>query len=212
MKLEVFELTAPTGWCSRSQIHVAFAFHSIRKERKVKPGFTPVEDVTRFRSARQVDAERRKLPPGSIVGYTKPSEAVEAARAGMSKSQKKNAKRKEARAGGGAEAEDTPDAWDDEPDAESPAQRNGTTTAKAAAADTAKPKAPSTTSAEPAPAAPSEPVDPEKKHKALAKKLRAAQALQDKAKAGETLLPEQKAKVDGIETIEKEMAALEIQK
>ncbi|KAF6766991.1 Exon junction complex, Pym [Kalmanozyma brasiliensis GHG001] len=41
---------------------------SIRKERKVRPGFTPVEDVVRYRPGRAREAEeaRRRAVPGSV--------------------------------------------------------------------------------------------------------------------------------------------------
>ncbi|KAF9519170.1 hypothetical protein BS47DRAFT_1337391 [Hydnum rufescens UP504] len=46
---------------------------SVRKELKIRPGFTPQEDVNRFRGKRQAMADAMKLPPGHIVGWIPPS-------------------------------------------------------------------------------------------------------------------------------------------
>jgi len=71
---------------------------STRKELKIRPGFTPQEDVTRFRGTKQQEMDTRALPKGHIIGWTAPAPATNNA-AGkssgtMSKSQKKNEKRK----------------------------------------------------------------------------------------------------------------------
>jgi partner of Y14 and mago protein len=89
----------------------------LRKEIKIRPGFTPQEDVTKFRSARQSDFESKKLPKGSVVGLIRPEVAVaQSALKGMSQAQKKNAKRKEKRKAENskAETEETPEQWDDD--------------------------------------------------------------------------------------------------
>jgi len=67
----------------------------LRKERKIRPGFTPQEDVARFRSGRQQAVEARALPKGHIPGWAGAAtpEKTEA----QSKSAKKNEKRKEKR-------------------------------------------------------------------------------------------------------------------
>lgn len=57
----------------------------IRKERKVRPGFTPQEDVSRFRSTRQKAMEANKLPPGHIPGWVPPSSKPKPVVAGSSK-------------------------------------------------------------------------------------------------------------------------------
>ncbi|KAF8573288.1 hypothetical protein K439DRAFT_1421442 [Ramaria rubella] len=74
---------------------------STRKEIKIRPGYIPQEDVTRFRGTRQVQMDRNALPKGHILGWVAPSSAskpksVEATGA-ASKSAKKNEKRKEKR-------------------------------------------------------------------------------------------------------------------
>ncbi|EFP87888.2 uncharacterized protein PGTG_14603 [Puccinia graminis f. sp. tritici CRL 75-36-700-3] len=91
---------------------------TLRKEIKIRPGFTPQEDVSKFRSARQSDFEAKKLPKGSVVGLVRPEVAVaQSALKGMSQAQKKNAKRKEKRKAENSskpEAEEkTPEQWDD---------------------------------------------------------------------------------------------------
>jgi partner of Y14 and mago protein len=69
----------------------------MRKERKVRPGFTPQEDVALFRSARQQAVEARALPKGHIPGWAPPSAAAQVKKDPQSKSAKKNEKRKEKR-------------------------------------------------------------------------------------------------------------------
>lgn len=46
---------------------------SVRKQLKIRPGFTPQEDVGRFRSSRQQQTERNALPKGHIIGWVAPS-------------------------------------------------------------------------------------------------------------------------------------------
>jgi len=72
---------------------------TLRKEKKIRPGYTPQEDVTVFRTARQQEMEARALPKGHIIGWVAPSSAKNNATTNssgtLSKSQKKNEKRKE---------------------------------------------------------------------------------------------------------------------
>jgi len=46
---------------------------SVRKELKIRPGFTPQEDIGRFKTSRQQAAEKNTLPKGHIVGWVAPS-------------------------------------------------------------------------------------------------------------------------------------------
>lgn len=71
----------------------------VRKEIKIRPGFTPQEDVSRFRGSRQKQMDSNALPKGHIIGWAPPptSTAPKATGAALSKSAKKNAKRKEKR-------------------------------------------------------------------------------------------------------------------
>ncbi|KAJ3559830.1 hypothetical protein NM688_g104 [Phlebia brevispora] len=90
---------------------------SVRKELKIRPGFTPQEDVQRFRGTRQAQMEANVLPKGHIVGWVPPSSSTQAKpAAGMSKSAKKNAKRKEKRKE--KVAEKIKDSWEDDDDEE----------------------------------------------------------------------------------------------
>lgn len=111
-------------------------FASVRKELKIRPGFTPQEDVSRFRGTRQQAAERSALPKGHIIGWVPPSSetkpkpkskpagssllaaasAAAADTAGLSKAQKKNAKRAEKRAEKRSEPVVVKDNWDDDDD------------------------------------------------------------------------------------------------
>ncbi len=69
----------------------------MRKERKIRPGFTPQEDVARFRSTRQQAVDARALPKGHIPGWAPPGAAASEKKELQSKSAKKNEKRKEKR-------------------------------------------------------------------------------------------------------------------
>lgn len=70
---------------------------SVRKERKIRPGFTPQEDVARFRSSRQQAVDARALPKGHIPGWVPPGASTPEKKEAQSKSAKKNEKRKEKR-------------------------------------------------------------------------------------------------------------------
>lgn len=192
--------------------------HSIRKERKVRPGYTPPEDVEKFKSARQQDADRRALPKGMVPGMA--SSAISAARAAqegsaaaeLSKSAKKNAKRREKKDEDDrppASNEPVKDSWDEEED------------------ETASASAP-TTEAIPEPVVEAKEVDPEKAVKKVEKKLRQvqpwhaafinktltregqAEALRDRSTKGEKLLPEQEEKVASIPSLEEELEKLKV--
>lgn len=79
---------------------------SVRKEIKIRPGFTPVEDVATYRSTR-VQQMAKALPKGTVIGYTPPAAdaaakpapkpGAAAASAELSKAAAKNAKRAEKR-------------------------------------------------------------------------------------------------------------------
>lgn len=80
------------------------SWHSrVRQERKVRPGFTPQEDVTIFRGSKQQQMDRNALPKGHILGWVAPTAATSAPKktaagkdgAVLSKSAKKNEKRRE---------------------------------------------------------------------------------------------------------------------
>ncbi len=55
---------------------------SVRKELKIRPGFTPQEDLTRFKGTRQQDAEKTALPKGHIIGWIPPSSETKVKRSG----------------------------------------------------------------------------------------------------------------------------------
>lgn len=69
----------------------------MRKTIKIRPGFTPQEDVQRFRGTRQQDLDKRQLPAGHILGWVAPSSETKkpstSGAAAASKSAAKNAKR-----------------------------------------------------------------------------------------------------------------------
>lgn len=107
-----------------------FREYSVRQERKIRPGYTPPEDVAIYRARGAVETHQRKAVKGSVPGL-KPTE-VPVKGIGSTKAQKRSAKRAEKReegkegvAGGEKEANgDTPDSWDaaeDEPKHKVPA-------------------------------------------------------------------------------------------
>ena len=107
----------------------------VRKQIKIRPGYTPQEDVRRFRGTRQAQADATALPKGHIIGWAPPPPAAAAApasKAGMSKAQKKNEKRKEKRKEKRDEGEKIKDNWDDEDEGEvtAGAAKETTSTAK----------------------------------------------------------------------------------
>ncbi|PSR73613.1 hypothetical protein PHLCEN_2v10532 [Hermanssonia centrifuga] len=89
---------------------------TVRKEKKIRPGFTPQEDVRRFRGTRQAQMDVTALPKGHIIGWTPPPSSTQAkSTAGMSKSAKKNEKRKEKRKDKKDETvEKVKDNWEDD--------------------------------------------------------------------------------------------------
>jgi partner of Y14 and mago len=93
----------------------------VRKELKIRPGFTPQEDVSRFRGSRQAQMDRNALPKGHIIGWTPPSASSPPVKTGMSKSAKKNEKRKEKRKE--ATQKKIAESWEDEDEDEPPAPR-----------------------------------------------------------------------------------------
>ncbi|KAF9452486.1 hypothetical protein P691DRAFT_721948 [Macrolepiota fuliginosa MF-IS2] len=115
---------------------------SVRKEIKVRPGFTPQEDVRRFRGTRQTQMDANSLPKGHILGWIAPSSASQPAKP-TSKSAKKNAKRKEKREekkSGAAADEPVPDNWEDEDEDEAAPKPSESSSAPAAAAGVDTPK------------------------------------------------------------------------
>ncbi|KAF9534845.1 hypothetical protein CPB83DRAFT_737395, partial [Crepidotus variabilis] len=45
---------------------------SVRKQLKIRPGFTPQEDVRRFRGTKQAQMDANSLPKGHIIGWAPP--------------------------------------------------------------------------------------------------------------------------------------------
>ncbi|GAA6040419.1 hypothetical protein JCM8097_004537 [Rhodosporidiobolus ruineniae] len=194
---------------------------SIRKEIKIRPGFTPVEDVLRYRTRGAIEAEQRRAVKGAVPGLTPPAATaqVQAALSGMSRAQKKNAKRKEKRhdepAGGAAgsgdagrsakkeEEEDVPDSWDADEDEE------GEEATPKPASPALPPPVPPISAAPPTPAAAGETAEEkEKRARAVKKKLRQAEQLRDRPSSD--LSPSERDKVDRIAELEAELEKLTV--
>ncbi|KAI0771849.1 hypothetical protein BD413DRAFT_546562 [Trametes elegans] len=92
---------------------------TVRKQIKIRPGFTPQEDVRRFRGTRQAQMDATALPKGHIIGWAPPSQAAAApaSKAALSKAQKKNEKRKEKRKEKREETQ-VKDNWEDDDEGE----------------------------------------------------------------------------------------------
>jgi len=97
---------------------------SVRKQIKIRPGFTPQEDMKGFRTKRQASIESNALPKGHIIGWVPPSSASSSAKAtsssSLTKSAKKNLKRKQKR-------EEAKANWEDDDEDEDEAGNNKTT-------------------------------------------------------------------------------------
>ncbi|KAF9247232.1 hypothetical protein BU15DRAFT_11050, partial [Melanogaster broomeanus] len=92
---------------------------STRKQLKIRPGFTPQEDVSRFRGTRQQNMDASALPKGHILGWVAPSsESRQKAQGAGTPPPNKNAKKRaNQRAKKAAEkAEVVKDSWEDEED------------------------------------------------------------------------------------------------
>ncbi|KAF7301329.1 RNA binding protein [Mycena indigotica] len=97
---------------------------SVRKQIKIRPGFTPQEDVRRFRGTKQTQHDANQLPKGHIIGWAPPPSSDKAGSDSakpMSKSAKKNAKRRENKKKDAEVADNWDDDDDDTPDATSKA-------------------------------------------------------------------------------------------
>lgn len=118
---------------------------SVRKQIKIRPGFTPQEDVRRFRGTKQAQLDANALPKGHIIGWAPPptsSAASQSATKPLSKSAKKNAKRKEKK-----EEKTVPDDWEDDDEATPSSTANASTKSRPGS-DTHTPSQPDWAAAE----------------------------------------------------------------
>ncbi|EGX48325.1 hypothetical protein AOL_s00080g295 [Orbilia oligospora ATCC 24927] len=153
-----------------------------RPERRVKPGFTPAEDVVKYHN-RTAEAWRNR-GSGGVPGATDVvGEGNKAGGAGKKK-------RRRAKKGGAAGVDGGEGKEEDEGEEGGEGAEEGGEAATPAAAT---PAAATTTTSEPAKAEGEAAVsaDVEKKAKGLHKKIRQAQELKSRKEKGETLLPEQ---------------------
>ncbi|KAJ3741214.1 hypothetical protein DFH05DRAFT_1505096 [Lentinula detonsa] len=89
---------------------------SVRKQLKIRPGFTPQEDVRRFRGTKQAQMDVNTLPKGHIIGWTPPPSKEADPSKPLSKSAKKNAKRREKKANDKKDDEPVKDSWEEDAD------------------------------------------------------------------------------------------------
>lgn len=94
----------------------------MRKQLKIRPGFTPQEDVSRFRGTRQQAMDATAIPKGHILGWVAPSATTQPKgnSATATPPPNKNAKKRaNARAKKAAEkATAVKDSWEDEEEEE----------------------------------------------------------------------------------------------
>jgi len=88
---------------------------TVRKQIKIRPGFTPQEDVSRFRGTKQSQMDVNTLPKGHIIGWAPPSNSTSTSGSPLSKRAKKTARKKAKIFEEGIEGkrEDVPENWDD---------------------------------------------------------------------------------------------------
>ncbi|GAA5931155.1 mago-binding domain-containing protein [Sporobolomyces koalae] len=186
---------------------------SLRQEIKIRPGFTPQEDVTLFRSQKQLELDHHRQTKGTVPGL-RPNPLVQQALANVSgsgasqgKSARRNAaKRNKDKQDGestrtAAATTKVKDSWDDEED-ESPSSAAVESTVPTASTTM------TTTTTTTTETAPTE--DPAKRLRNLKKKLKQTQQLQDKVQAGTNLEPAERDKLDKLEQLEAEIAKLEL--
>ncbi|KAK4698845.1 partner of Y14 and mago, partial [Phenoliferia sp. Uapishka_3] len=174
---------------------------TFRKELKIRPGFTPEEDVTRYRTTRAAEADARAAVKGRVVGLAPSAVQAAVSGMGMSKAQKKNLKRKEKKREDGAEevessdeeggekAKEVADDWDSEGE-EAPVAKK-------------EPTPPP-----PPPPAPAPVIEESKRVKALKKKLRQAESLRERETLGLYLPPAEREKIKTIPSLEEELAKM----
>jgi len=85
---------------------------SVRKQMKIRPGFTPQEDINRFRGKKQAQMDSNALPKGHIIGWTPPPSATKPGAGSGSAPLSKNAKKRQKQKAKKTEAVN--DNWEDE--------------------------------------------------------------------------------------------------
>ncbi|KAF9086055.1 hypothetical protein BGX23_009190 [Mortierella sp. AD031] len=164
---------------------------TFRKERKIRPGYTPPEDVAKYTN-RVLESVRPITP-------TAPAPSAAAANSTpKSKAQLKNDKRKAKRKEEATAAEL----------AGYPTAQPTTNDNSSAATTTTTVAADSKAAAESTESSATGPVDPEKKLRALNKKLRQVEQLKERQVKGETMLPEQLEKIEKLDDLLAQIAEL----
>jgi len=128
----------PATLCTTLASPIAIFPVRIRKQLKVRPGFTPQEDVGRFRGTKQQQMDQIALPKGHIIGWTPPpassapkpkatATSTSSSGAPLSKNAKKRQKQREKK------SETVKDNWEDDDEGEE--ERLASTSTKKAASD-----------------------------------------------------------------------------
>lgn len=161
---------------------------TFRKERKVRPGYTPPEDVAKYTNRVLESVRPTPPPPTTPAANSTPKSKTQL------KNDKRKAKRKEEAVAAELAGYPTATTTNNNDTPKSTTTSDSTT---AAATDSTE-------------AAATGPVDPEKKLRALNKKLRQVEQLKERQAKGETMLPEQIEKIDKMDDLLAQIAELSL--
>jgi partner of Y14 and mago protein len=178
---------------------------TVRKERKVRPGYTPPEDVAKYTN-RVLEAARPVPVPAAPVSTVSDN-------ATKTKTQIKNEKRRAKRKEEGSQPSESAGSSSTEPvNKDNDKVEGGDDGSKPLSTDPVDPKltttATTTTTTETT--AEVTPVDREKKLRGLNKKLRQAEQLKERQDKGEEMLPEQLEKISKITDLLAQIAELSL--
>lgn len=184
---------------------------TVRREIKIRPGYRPPEDVEVYKN-RTAEAWKTR-GSGGVPGADGIKDSLEPAEGSKGKNAKRREARKKAKAADGGEGLNGVDADDADPSLKDgqqsktglDSQPSDTLVDRAMKADgPTSATAPESNGQQQKSAEP----DEEKQARNLKKKLRQAKELKDKKESGESLLPEQFAKVIKIQELVRQLDAL----
>jgi len=197
---------------------------TLRKELKVRPGYTPPEDIGRYKTTKAKALDSRPSIPGLV---SKPSISPSISKSSSSKKTSKKSKGviigsvapsgiviKSKIDTGSQNATPAMETQDKKSILNSNQRKNSKEIPKSSLNSTKSldmgTNIPSTTNTTTTTTS-SDAVDPSKKLKALQKKLRQIEQIEEKLKGGESILPEQQEKLSKRPNLEKEIKELEKQ-
>ncbi|KAI9199678.1 uncharacterized protein BJ171DRAFT_517459 [Polychytrium aggregatum] len=162
---------------------------SIRPERKIRPGFIPQEDVKRYTNPR---AEAIKLPAGYVVGMGQQQQADQVDADKKGKNARRNEKKRLEKQQQQEQQEQRQQRQSDDADTQENSEPAETQPAQPAVAESQ-----------------AQTTDFEKRSKAIKKKLRQIEELEQKATNGAELDNDQKEKISKKSELESELADIQ---